>query len=432
MKFEALNFDNRLLEGIREMGYERCTPVQEQALPESLEGNDISVQAQTGTGKTAVFLLTILQRMITGTRSVTELRGLILVPTRELAVQVEKQAVEFCAHLPFRSLSVYGGVGYDKQLAALKKGVQIIVATPGRLIDLVKGKQINLSKIDFFVLDEADRMFDMGFMPDVRYILQKVPPKAKRQTMIFSATLDRRIRQIASIYMRKTVEVAIEPDQVTVENVEQKLFHVAREEKIPLLIALLRREEMPKVLIFTNMKRTAEKVSAKLNGNGIEAEVLTGDVNQNKRLKIISGLQSGKIKVLVATDVAARGLHIDDISHVINYDLPTEVANYVHRIGRTARAGAHGKAYTIACEDLVEYLPELEIYIEQKIDVAHIDFELPQVKPGVYPRTPIGRPGQSGHSRGAPPRRGAGPGPRRTSRGGPPRGNRGPARGRSR
>ncbi|MFQ5432612.1 MAG: DEAD/DEAH box helicase, partial [Nitrospinota bacterium] len=395
MKFATLDLDKKLLDGILDVGYERCTPVQEQTLPDSLAGHDVSVQAQTGTGKTAVFLLTILQRMIVSKKDDRRLRALILVPTRELAVQVEKQARAFCGHLPYRAVSIYGGVGYDKQLAELKKGVQIIVATPGRLIDLVKGKSIDLSKVEFMVLDEADRMFDMGFMPDVRYILKKVPPKSRRQTMIFSATLDRRIHQIASMYMRKSVEVAIEPDQATVENVEQKVFHVAREEKIPLLLALIRREEMPKVLIFTNMKRTAEKVCHKLNGNGIEAEVITGDIAQQKRLRLISKMQTGKIRVLVATDVAARGIHIDDISHVINFDLPTDAASYVHRIGRTARAGAHGKAYTIACEDLVEYLPEVERFIEQKIDVSHIDFELPKDKAGAWrkPFNPAGRRG---------------------------------------
>jgi len=409
VKFITLDLDKRLLNGIRDVGYERCTPVQEQTLPESLKGNDVSVQAQTGTGKTAVFLLTILQRMIVSKMDDRRLRALILVPTRELAVQVEEQAKAFCTHLPYRAVSIYGGVGYEQQLAELKKGVQIIVATPGRLIDLVKGKSIDLSKVEFMVLDEADRMFDMGFMPDVRYILKKVPPKSKRQTMIFSATLDRRIHQIASMYMRKSVEIAIEPDQATVENVEQKVFHVAREEKIPLLLALFLREEMPKVLIFTNMKRTAEKVCHKLNGNGIEAEVITGDIAQQKRLRLITKMQKGKIRVLVATDVAARGLHIDDISHVINFDLPTETASYVHRIGRTARAGAHGKAYTIACEDLVEYLPEVEKFIEQKITVSHIDFELPKDNAGPWrkPFAPAGRqrPPQKRRT-GGPPRRG--------------------------
>ena len=410
MKFATLDLDKKLLQGIIDVGYERCTPVQEQTLPESLEGHDVSVQAQTGTGKTAVFLLTILQRMILSKKDNRLLRALILVPTRELAVQVEKQANEFCGHLPYRTVSIYGGVGYDRQLAELKKGVQIVVATPGRLIDLVKGKSIDISKVEFMVLDEADRMFDMGFMPDVRYILQKVPHKSKRQTMIFSATLDRRIHQIASMYMRKSIEIEIEPDQATVENVEQKVFHVAREEKIPLLLALIQREEMPKVLIFTNMKRTAEKVGHKLNGNGIEAEVITGDVAQQKRLRLISKMQKGQLRILVATDVAARGIHIDGISHVINFDLPAEAASYVHRIGRTARAGAHGKAYTIACEDLVEYLPEVEKYIEQKINVSHIDFELPKDKAGPW-RKPLrpgggGRPPQRGRTGGGPPRRG--------------------------
>ena len=410
MKFATLDLDKKLLQGIIDVGYERCTPVQEQTLPESLEGHDVSVQAQTGTGKTAVFLLTILQRMILSKKDNRLLRALILVPTRELAVQVEKQANEFCGHLPYRTVSIYGGVGYDRQLAELKKGIHIVVATPGRLIDLVKGKSIDISKVEFMVLDEADRMFDMGFMPDVRYILQKVPHKSKRQTMIFSATLDRRIHQIASMYMRKSIEIEIEPDQATVENVEQKVFHVAREEKIPLLLALIQREEMPKVLIFTNMKRTAEKVGHKLNGNGIEAEVITGDVAQQKRLRLISKMQKGQLRILVATDVAARGIHIDGISHVINFDLPAEAASYVHRIGRTARAGAHGKAYTIACEDLVEYLPEVEKYIEQKINVSHIDFELPKDKAGPW-RKPLrpgggGRPPQRGRTGGGPPRRG--------------------------
>jgi len=398
MKFDTLNLDPKLMDGIRKLGYERCTPVQEQTLPESLQGRDVSAQAQTGTGKTAVFLITIIQRMIDSKKSGDHLRALILVPTRELAVQVEKQAIALCKHLQYKTVCLYGGVGYDKQLQDMKKAC-IAIATPGRLIDLVKSRQADISKLEYFVIDEADRMFDMGFLPDVRYIMRKIPRREKRQTMLFSATLDSRIRQIASSYMRDTVEIEIDPEQVTVGNVEQSLFHVSREEKMPLLLALIKREEMPKLIIFTNMKRTAEEVAFKLNGNGIPADAITGDLDQKKRLRLIEKMQKGGIKILVATDVAARGLHIDDVTHVINYDLPTETANYVHRVGRTARAGAKGVAYTLACEDLVENLPLIERYIEHKIKVEFIDFTLPEDKAGRYRQPRRGERPAQGHGR---------------------------------
>jgi len=375
-----------LFDAITAMGYERCTPVQEQTFPESLLGHDVAVQAQTGTGKTAVFLVTALQRMLLAGDQGGSLRVMVLVPTRELAVQVERQAVELCKNLHYRSIAIFGGVGYDEQERALSSGAEIVVATPGRLIDFVKSRKIDLSTLGFFIIDEADRMFDMGFMEDVKYILRFAPPKEKRQTIIVSATLDDRIRHLAYSYMSQPVEIEIEPDQITVELVEQKLFHVSREEKLPLLLTLLKREEMPRVIIFTNMKRTAEELGFKLCGNGVDAEVLTGDIDQKKRLKIIDRMKDGSLRILVATDVAARGLHINDVSHVINYDLPGDAANYVHRIGRTARAGATGKAYTLACEDLVINLPPIERYIEQKIEVTHIDFELERDNADPLPR----------------------------------------------
>ncbi len=385
MKFEKLNLDKKLLRAIDDMGYERCTPVQEQTFPESLTGRDVSVQAQTGTGKTAVFLVTSLQRMISQIDLGGKLRVLILVPTRELAVQVEKQAKLLCSHVSYRALSMYGGVGYDRQERAVRDGVEIIVATPGRLIDFIKSKKLDLSTVRYMIIDEADRMMDMGFMPDVRYILKKAPPKEKRHTMIFSATLDSRIRRLAGQYMTDPAEIEIEPNQVTVENVRQTLFHVSREEKIPAILWLVKREHITKGLIFTNMKRTAEQVGFKMDGNGIEGvAVITGDIDQRKRLRIIDGFQTGKVRILVATDVAARGLHIDNITHVINYDLPEDAANYVHRIGRTARAGAKGVAYTLACEDLVENLPSLERFIGQKIDVGMLDERLPKDEAGYY------------------------------------------------
>jgi ATP-dependent RNA helicase RhlB len=399
MKFESLNLDPKLLGAITDMGYEKCTPVQEQALPESLQGNDIAVQAQTGTGKTAVFLVTALQRMLAANDAGGTLRVLVLVPTRELAVQVEQQAVDLCKNIHYRSIAIFGGVGYDEQERALSSGAEIIVATPGRLIDFIKSRKVDMSTLGFFIIDEADRMFDMGFMEDVKYILKFAPPKEKRQTIIVSATLDDRIRHLAYQYMRQATEIEIEPDQITVDKVEQKLFHVSREEKFPLLLTLLKREQFQRVIIFTNMKRTAEEVGYRLSGNGVPAEVLTGDIDQKKRLKIIDKMKDGKLAVLVATDVAARGLHIDDVSHVVNYDLPADAANYVHRIGRTARAGASGVAYTLACEDLVSNLPPIERYIEQKISVSGIDFELEHDEVGP-PRRGKRKPGPMGGSSG--------------------------------
>ena len=244
MKFETLNLDPKLLDAITAMGYERCTPVQEQTFPESLNGHDVAVQAQTGTGKTAVFLVTALHRMLTAGDLGGTLRVLVLVPTRELAVQVEQQAVLLCKNLHYRSIAIYGGVGYDEQERALSSGAEIIVATPGRLIDFVKSRKVDLSTLGFFIIDEADRMFDMGFMEDVKYILRFAPPKEKRQTIIVSATLDDRIRHLAYSYMSQPIEIEIEPDQITVEKVEQKLFHVSREEKFQLLLTLLKREQM--------------------------------------------------------------------------------------------------------------------------------------------------------------------------------------------
>ncbi|MBI3794103.1 MAG: DEAD/DEAH box helicase [Nitrospinae bacterium] len=399
MKFESLNLDPKLFNAITDMGYERCTPVQEQALPESLAGNDIAVQAQTGTGKTAVFLVTALQRMIAANDEGGSLRAIVLVPTRELAVQVEQQAVDLCKYLHYRSIAIYGGVGYDEQERALSSGAEIIVATPGRLIDFIKSGKVKLGSLGFFIIDEADRMFDMGFMEDVKYILKFAPPKEKRQTIIVSATLDDRIRHLAYQYMREATEIEIEPDQITVDKVEQRLFHVSMEEKFPVLLTLLKREQFQRVIIFVNMKRTAEELGFRLSGNGIEAEVLTGDIDQKKRLRIIDKMKEGKVGILVATDVAARGLHIDEVSHVINFDLPADAANYVHRIGRTARAGASGVAYTLACEDLVANLPPIERYIDMKIKVETIDFELEKDASGPYRRGRRPRPGEGGGGR---------------------------------
>ncbi len=375
MKFEILNLHSDILKGVADAGFERCTPIQEQALPDCVEGKDIIAQSQTGTGKTAVFVLTIMNHFARGDgHPGSRPRALVMVPTRELAVQVEQDAVKLSRHLPFKTLAVYGGVEYDRQVSALKTGVDLVVATPGRMIDLYKSKTLSLDDIEIFVIDEADRMFDMGFAPDITYIASHLPKEKPRQTMLFSATIDTNVERLAARYMKKdTTRVEIEPDQITVDAIDQKVIYVSNEEKLPVLMGLLKRPDAESVIIFTNMKRTAEMLEFKLKGNGFHAMALTGDMSQSKRQKVMEGMKSGKVKILVATDVAARGLHIEGVTHVVNYDLPEEPANYVHRVGRTARAGKSGKAYSLVCESYAFNLPDIEKYIDRKIESEWID-----------------------------------------------------------
>jgi ATP-dependent RNA helicase RhlB len=427
MKFESLNIHPDLLRGIDDAGFERCTPVQEQSLPECLAGKDLISQSQTGTGKTAVFVITIYNRLLLGGwESSGKPRALVIAPTRELAVQIEHDARILGRHLPLRSVVIYGGVEYEKQVSALKSGVDLVVATPGRMIDLYKTKRLSLDSIDMFVIDEADRMFDMGFAPDVRYIAGRLPKKRPRQTMLFSATIDSNVYRLSSRYMKPdAILVEIEPEQVTVDTIDQKIFYVSNEEKLSVLMGLLKREDAERVIIFTNMKRTAEMLEWKLIANGFPAKVLTGDVTQARRQKVIDRMKSGELRILVATDVVARGLHIEDVSHVINYDLPDETASYVHRIGRTARVGKSGKAYSLVCEDHVLNLPEIEKYIENKIETEWMETsEMVEDKSGEWRgsrRRAKGAKGESG--RGAvsgqkhkSPSRAGKPPPRRTGR----------------
>lgn len=375
MKFDSLGLSPDILKGIQDAGFEHCTPIQEQSLPDCLAGKDVIAQSQTGSGKTAVFLLSIFSRLLAaGPNASKKPRALVMVPTRELATQVVDDAVKLGAHIPFRSVAIYGGVEYDKQVGALKTGVDLVVATPGRMIDLYKSKTLSLDDMEIFVIDEADRMFDMGFAPDIMFIAGKLPKNKPRQTMLFSATIDSNVRRLASRYMNPDpVMIEIEPEQVTVNSIDQKIIYVSNEEKYPVLLTLLRRPDVERAIIFTNMKSTAESLGKRLSANNVQAKVLTGDVSQEKRSKIIDGIKSGNLRIVVATDVAARGLHIEDVSHVFNYDLPDDAANYVHRIGRTARAGKSGKAYSLACEDHVLNLPEIEKYIERKIENEWIE-----------------------------------------------------------
>jgi len=366
MEFSELNLHPDLQRGLTEAGYITCMPVQEQVLNRAFGGQDLYVQSQTGTGKTAAFLIVIFQRLLTE-EMLHGRKAIIMVPTRELAVQVEEEAKLIGKYLSFKIGSFFGGVGYTQQNALLRDNVQILVGTPGRVLDLNQGGQMNLMDIAFLVLDEADRMFDMGFYPDLRKLIRAVPPADRRQTMLFSATLNAWVKNLAWEYTRNPFEIAIEPETVTVEEVDQVLYHVSSESKMKLLLGILKRENPESALIFCNTKRYTEITAKRLRLNGYECEFIMGDLPQTKRLKIIDDIKAGKIRLLVATDVAARGLDIEGLSLVVNYDLPNESENYVHRIGRTARMGKTGKAITIASEQDVYELPGIERYIGQKI-----------------------------------------------------------------
>ncbi|MGO9147384.1 MAG: DEAD/DEAH box helicase [Desulfomonilia bacterium] len=365
MHFIDLHLDERIMLGINDAGFTVCTPVQEATFKHSLKGRDVCAQSQTGTGKTAAFLITILQNLKDQKNS----KAMIIVPTRELAVQVESEAVLLGAHLDYKVACIYGGVGYKSQEQQLRQGANIIVGTPGRIIDLNRSGKLSYKDIGILVIDEADRLFDMGFIADLRRMLRAMPPVHKRQTMLFSATLSFLVKELAWQYMNNPVEVEIAPEQLTVDTVTQELYHVGNEEKMNLLLGILGKERPKNCLIFTNMKQTAEEVSRRLRMNGLTCEFITGDLPQKKRLEVIDGIKNGRIPLLVATNVAARGLHVDDLDLVINYDIPEDCEDYVHRIGRTARVGKDGKAISLVCENYVYALDSIEKYLGMKIPV---------------------------------------------------------------
>ena len=366
MNFTEFSLHEKLQQGIAGAGYVECTPVQEQVLKNSLEGRDLYVQSQTGTGKTAAYLVSIIQQMLSR-QDVAGKKALVMVPTRELAVQVQEEAEKLCSATELVCSSFYGGVGYDKQVAALKKGVDIMIGTPGRVIDLHEGGQMDLSSVAFLCIDEADRMFDMGFYPDLRTLIKVLPAAEKRQTMLFSATLNSYVKNLAWEYTRNPAEITIAAENITVDEIDQELLHVSSESKMKLLTGIISSEKPESLIIFCNTKRTCEVVAKRLKINGIQADYIIGDLPQKARLRIMDDFKAGKIKCLVATDVAARGIDVNDLAMVINYDLPNEAENYVHRIGRTARAGKSGKAYTFCSEQDVYSLPPIERYIEKQI-----------------------------------------------------------------
>ena len=378
MKFTDLNLPEIVMRGISDTGFTECTPIQEKTLPLALSGKDVAGQAQTGTGKTAAFLIALFTRLLSHPRSASENqpRALILAPTRELVVQIEADAQLLGRHTGLTIQAIYGGVDYQKQRTALQEGTDIVIGTPGRLIDYLKQKVYSLKEIESLVIDEADRMFDMGFIADLRFILRRLPPFDKRQNMMFSATLNQRVMELAYEFMNQPEKISATPEKMTAELVEQVLYHVASKEKFSLLLGLLRKEGMSRTMIFVNTKREAEFLCDRLTANDFPSKVISGDVDQKKRLRILDDFKSGKLPILIATDVASRGLHIDGVSHVINYDLPQDCEDYVHRIGRTARAGAVGKAISLADENGAFHLEAIEEYAKQKIQVEWADSDL--------------------------------------------------------
>ncbi len=391
MNFTDFSLDERLLKGIEAAGYVNCTPVQEQVIQASVKegakGPDLYVQSQTGTGKTCAYLVAVIAGMLKAENAGK--KCLILAPTRELAVQIEEEAKVLVGSSGLKPFAVYGGVGYEKQISTLKKGVDIVIGTPGRVIDLNDGGNLDLSNANFCVIDEADRMFDMGFYDDLRKILKKLPEAESRQTMLFSATLNTYVKNLAWEYTRDPIEITIEAENITVSEIKQELLHVSSDEKMKLLVGILKHENPESAIIFCNTKRSCEVIAKRLVINEIPAEFMIGDLPQSKRLAILKKFKAGEIKILVATDVAARGIDVDDLAMVINYDLPVEAENYVHRIGRTARAGKSGKAYTFCSEQDVYNLPAIERYIEMSIPatVAYPDQMEEDKSAGMYIKT---------------------------------------------
>ncbi|MBU0500576.1 MAG: DEAD/DEAH box helicase [Gammaproteobacteria bacterium] len=374
--FDSLVIDPEILQGIHEAGFYNCTPIQALSLPIALAGHDVAGQAQTGTGKTAAFLIAVFQRLLGTEPDPSHPRAVILAPTRELAVQIHKDAEVLGKHCGLRIGLVYGGSDYEKQREMVKAGLDVLIGTPGRLIDFHKQHLFNLNHVQAVVLDEADRMFDLGFIKDIRFLLRRMPPPHKRLGMLFSATLSYRVTELAYEHMNNPRSLVVETENVTADRVLECAYMVANEEKIPLLIGLMRHSELSRTIVFVNTKRTADKVWGYLEGNGIPAAILSGDVPQQKRLSLLKKFQQGEVKVLVATDVAARGLHIPDVSHVINYDLPDDCEDYVHRVGRTARAGASGDAISFVCETHAFSLPDIEAFIRHKIPVKPVEGRL--------------------------------------------------------
>ncbi len=385
--FADLDLDPALQKALKQANFTTCTPIQALSLPLSLQGKDVAGQAQTGTGKTMAFLIATFQHLLKNppTALHTNIRALILAPTRELAVQIHKDAQFLSKATGLKTGLAYGGEGYDKQLAVLEQGVDILIGTTGRVIDYVKQGIVRLDNIQTVVLDEADRMFDLGFIRDIRYLLRRCPKATERLTLLFSATLSYKVRELAFEDMNAPEYIEIEPEQKTGHNIQEELFYPANNDKIPLLLTLIEEEWPDRAIVFANTKHQCEEIWRYLVADGHRVALLTGDVPQKKRLSLLKQFTDGDLDILVATDVAARGLHIPDVTHVFNFDLPDDKEDYVHRIGRTGRAGKSGASISFACEKYAMNLPAIETYIEHSIPVSQYDSnalrqDLPKIK----------------------------------------------------
>lgn len=420
LRFDALELHDSLRRGIADAGFEFCTPIQASTLPIALDRNDVAGQAQTGTGKTAAFLIAAYQRILTGSgdespsddETPRQPRIFILAPTRELAIQIANDAEVLGKHTGLKIALAFGGTGYEQQRRTIAAGVDLLIGTPGRIIDYFKQGVFKLNEVEVAVLDEADRMFDLGFIKDIRYLLRRLPKPDKRLNMLFSATLSHRVMELAFEHMNEPELIRVEPEKITADRVRQAIFFPSNEDKIPLLVGLIREMGASRIMVFVNTKREAERIQAYLQANDIDASAISGDVPQKKRMSMLKQFQSGELPVLIGTDVASRGLHIPDVQYVINYDLPQDREDYVHRIGRTARAGADGNAISFGCETYAITLPEIEDYIGHKIPVANYD---PDILPDLVKPPPRPRKDRRG-----PPRRKSGGGkrpPRRQSHG---------------
>ena len=373
--FTDLKLPHSVSAGIAGCGFVRATPIQAATLPILLAGQDVAAQAQTGTGKTAAYLIAIFARFVRTKRhkSSPNPRALIVAPTRELAVQIQEDARALGHFLKPRIVTVFGGIDYGRQRDQLRAGCDLLIGTPGRLLDYEQQGATSFGEVESLVVDEADRLFDLGFIKDLRRILRRCPPPGRRHSMLFSATLSLRVMELAYEHLNDARKIEIRPEQITADRVTQVLYHVSQREKIPLLLNLLRREGVERTMLFVNTKRFAERLVSNLERHGFKIGALTGDIPQPRRLKILQDFKSGVLPLLVATDVASRGLHIDGVTHVINVDLPQDPEDYVHRIGRTARAGQAGKAISLADEDYVFSLDAIQRLIGMKIPVEHPD-----------------------------------------------------------
>ena len=417
LRFDTLELYDTLRAGIADAGFECATPIQADTLPLALKGHDVAGQAQTGTGKTAAFLIAAIQRVLARQAESGEdnlqrqPKIFILAPTRELAIQISNDAEVLARHTGLKIALAYGGTGYEQQRRTIESGIDILIGTPGRIIDYFKQGVFKLDQVQVAILDEADRMFDLGFIKDIRYLLRKLPKPEERLNMLFSATLSQRVMELAYEHMNEPELIRVEPDKITADRVRQAIFFPSNEDKMPLLVGLIREMGIGRIMVFVNMKRDAEKVEDYLKANDIDAQAISGDVPQTKRQNMLKRFLSGELAVLIGTDVASRGLHVPDVQYVINYDLPQDCEDYVHRIGRTARAGAAGDAISFGCESYAVALPEIEEFIGHKIPVANYNpDDLPKlIKPPYRARKPRsggagGR--KSGGGGGRPPRRG--------------------------